>query len=271
MLLDEVRIRQVLFNLVGNAAKFTERGGIRINAEAKPSQKNGAPAKYYDLTLEVVRFGHWHSRRMRSTASSRRSRRLPAKAPGNTAAPDLGLNITKRLVEHMGGTITVQSRQGRGSTFHIVLPGVAAAERSPSTVHDRRISLAGLEQFVPSDILIAVNRAVDQLLFTGYFEDSGHRIVMAEDGETILELAEETQPAVLILDLWGAGVDGPEIARRCKANPALRNIPILLCTGFHRRRFRGAASHRRGHPAKTDQQERSGDGTPAIFARPARV
>src|SRR5262249_27666732 len=75
-------------------------------------------------------------------------------------------------------------------------------------------------------------RAVDQLLFTGYFEDSGHRIVISEDADTILELAEETKPAVMILDLWGTGVDGPEIARRCKANPALEDIPILLCTGF---------------------------------------
>ena len=99
-------------------------------------------------------------------------------------------------------------------------------------MHDQRNSLVGLEQFAPSDILIGVNTAVDQLLFTGYFEESGHRIVMAEEGETILELAEETKPAVLILDFRGAGMDGPEIARRCKANPALIDIPIILCTGF---------------------------------------
>jgi PAS domain S-box-containing protein len=231
MLLDEVRIRQVLFNLVGNAAKFTERGGIRINAEVKSSQKNGAPAKYYDLTLEVSDSGigipaNEVDRIFEAftQASGQSTRKY-----GGTG---LGLSITKRLVEHMGGSITVQSRQGRGSTFQIVLPGVAAADGSPTTVHDQRNSLVGLEQFAPSDILIGVNTAVDQLLFTGYFEESGHRIVMAEEGETILELAEETKPAVLILDFRGAGMDGPEIARRCKANPALIDIPIILCTGY---------------------------------------
>src|SRR5262249_21558876 len=202
MLLDEVRIRQMLFNLVGNATKFTERGGIRINAETKPSQKNGAPARYFDLTLEVSDSGIGipENEVDRIFEAFTQASRQSTRKYGGTG---LGLSITNRLVEHMGGTITVQSRLGRGSTFHILLPGVAAAETSPSTVLEQRNALAGLEQFVPADILIGVKRAVDQLLFTGYFEDSGHRIVIAEVGDTILELAEETKPAAMSLVLSG--------------------------------------------------------------------
>ena len=230
LLLDEVRIRQVLFNLVGNATKFTERGGIRINAETKPSAKASLPAKY-DLTLEVADSGigipaNEVDRIFEAftQASGQSTRKY-----GGTG---LGLSITKRLVEHMGGTISVHSQSGRGSTFRISLPGVATADGSPSTVHDAPGAVAGLEQFIPSDILLGADSGVNQLLFTGYFEDSGHRIVMAEDGATILELAEELKPAVILLDLWGAGVDGPEVARRCKANPALQKIPVVICAGF---------------------------------------
>ena len=230
LLLDEVRIRQVLFNLVGNATKFTERGGIRLNAQTNPSANASIPAKY-DLTLEVSDSGigippNEVDRIFEAftQASGQSTRKY-----GGTG---LGLSITKRLVEHMGGTISVQSRPSRGSTFRIFLPGVATADSSPSTVHDSPNAVAGLEQFIPSDILLGADSGVNQLLFTGYFEDSDHRIVMAEDGATILELAEELKPAVILLDLWGAGVDGPEIARLCKANAALQNIPIIICAGF---------------------------------------
>ena len=230
LLLDEVRIRQVLFNLVGNAAKFTERGGIRINAETKPSAKSGLPAKY-DLTLDVSDSGIG----IPATELDRIFEAFTQASGQSTrkyGGTGLGLSITKRLVEHMGGTISVQSQIGRGSTFRIFLPGIATADGSPSTVHDIPYAVAGLEQFIPSDILLGADAGVNQLLFTGYFEDSGHRIVMAEDGATILELAEELKPAIILVDLWGAGVDGPEIARRCKANPALRDIPIIICAGF---------------------------------------
>ncbi|HEX2866259.1 MAG TPA: ATP-binding protein [Ignavibacteriales bacterium] len=120
VLLDEIRLRQILFNLAGNAVKFTEMGSvtIRLRGENRPQDSSmvdlyfevtdtgiGIPEDQFELIFEVFR-----QREGQST-----------KKYGGTG---LGLTITKRLIEMMNGTISVESRLGKGSTFRFNLPGV---------------------------------------------------------------------------------------------------------------------------------------------------
>lgn len=123
LLLDEVRLRQILFNLIGNAVKFTDSGSVTVRLKAEKRQQDicmvdlyfevsdtgiGIPEDQFELIFEVFR-----QREGQST-----------KKYGGTG---LGLTITKRLIEMMGGSISVESQLGEGSTFRFNLPGVEIA------------------------------------------------------------------------------------------------------------------------------------------------
>ncbi len=244
LLLDEVRMRQVLFNLVGNATKFTERGGIRINCSTHPAAVRSTPppsstttaglvgpdTPRFDLTIEVIDsgIGIQPDQVDRIFEAFTQASGQSTRKYGGTG---LGLSITKRLVERMGGTIAAQSSPGRGSTFRVVVPGVALADESSNTVHDAPLAVAGIEQFLPAAILVGADFEVNRLLLAGYFEDSGHRLVLAEDGEIVLALAASERPDLIILDLWLPGLDAPALARKLKEDPALNSIPIIICSG----------------------------------------
>ncbi len=228
LLLDEVRIRQVLFNLVGNAIKFTERGGVRLSAHSKaqplPPHRLGVEPRF-TLTLEVADTGVGIQADQLdrifeafTQASGQSTRKY-----GGTG---LGLSITKRLVERMGGRIELQSHPGQGSIFRVVLKDVPATTAAADTVVDLSGTPSDLDQFVPATVLVAADAEVKRLLFSGYFEESGHLLRLAEDGTTALNLAATERPDLVVLDL----ADGVATARRLKQAPVLRDLPVIVCS-----------------------------------------
>ena len=122
---DPGRLRQVLVNLVGNAIKFTEQGEVVLRVEVRVADR----ARRCCLHFAVRDTGIGIAPEQQQERSSRRSRRPTARPPASTAAPGLGLAISARLVELMGGQIWVESEVGRGSTFHFT----AAASAWPGT------------------------------------------------------------------------------------------------------------------------------------------
>jgi PAS domain S-box-containing protein len=219
---DPTRVRQILFNLVGNALKFTERGGIVLRAGTAP--RGGARTR---VTLVVQDSGVGLSEEERSRlfrpfsqADSSTTRRF-----GGTG---LGLSIVRRLVELMGGSVTVESELGRGSTFTVELTLAAAADDSPLLGLSRPAPAAAAASIGHDEhrkVLVVddhpVNREVliRQLAILGIDADS------AVDGAEALAMWQSGDYALVLADIHMPRIDGYELTRRIRAIEAQSGAP----------------------------------------------
>ncbi len=227
LLLDEVRLRQILVNLIGNAVKFTKEGEIAVEVELSMSE-NAAPRSRLSLAIRVCDTGIGIAPEDRETIfdSFSQARSGSSRQYGGTG---LGLAITRRLVELMGGTISLESEEGRGSTFTVLLPDVAVAEgpARPDTFFlwdKRRI------YFRNARLLIADDVPENIRLVQSYLADSQLRMVTASNGREAVMLAGEYVPNIILMDLRMPQMDGVEATRIIKSTPALAHIPIIAFT-----------------------------------------
>jgi hypothetical protein len=220
---DPTRLRQVLTNLLNNAIKFTERGGdVRLGARGI-----GGDATSHRLAFEVRDTGIGISE-----AAQRRLFEPFTQADESTTrrfgGTGLGLAISKELVGLMGGTLSVESRPGAGSTFRIELPlaaSAAPAQAAPPAAAaegaDRR--LAGL------NLLVAEDNPVNLQVVVAMLEGMGARVACAVDGAQAVARCREGSFDALLLDIQMPGMDGYEAARRIRAEGA-RRMPIIAVT-----------------------------------------
>jgi signal transduction histidine kinase/ActR/RegA family two-component response regulator len=220
---DPTRLRQVLTNLLNNAVKFTERGGhvvLRV-------ERLGGDATTHRLAFEVRDTGIGISQ-----AAQRRLFEPFTQADESTTrrfgGTGLGLAISKELVALMGGTLSVASQPGAGSTFRIELALAAAAappEAAPPAgapeADDRR--LAGLH------LLVAEDNPVNLQVVVAMLEGLGARVDCAVDGSQAVAQCRNGTFDALLLDIQMPGMDGYEAARRIRAEGA-RRMPIIAVT-----------------------------------------
>lgn len=203
---DASRLRQVLSNLMGNAAKFTERGSVSVAASTTPDGQlcftindtgRGIPPADLDRIFEPF---------------------VAAGNAGNATGAGLGLTIVRQLVAAMRGTITATSTLGHGSEFRVVLPltAIAAGEPSPAPLPGSTAR---------STVLVVEDNDVNQLLARGQLERLGLDCVMVGTGEAALELlADPSAPRVVLMDFQLPGIDGLETTRRYRAMEAASGI-----------------------------------------------
>ena len=224
MLVDGVRFRQILFNLVGNAVKFTNKGYVKVSAfhnyiEDRDSMQLilevedtgiGVPKDQQDLIFE--------SFRQQSGQSTRKY--------GGTG---LGLTITKRLVERMGGTITLESVVGRGSIFRIVFPDIEVTDM----LFDMDEGMDSLKQaivFEPATILIVDDVEYHREMIKGYLENMKFTLIEAPNADKARTLIEAHHPEFVLMDIRMPGKSGYELTKELKADEELRHIPIVAFT-----------------------------------------
>jgi PAS domain S-box-containing protein len=225
LLLDEVRLRQILFNVIGNALKFTEKGYVKIRAWAEMREDDESKVRLF-LEVEDTGIGIPPDQQERIFAAFSQVSGQSARKFGGTG---LGLAITRRLTEIAGGTITLKSELGKGSTFRFEFPNVAITELEPPT--SITLDAGGdFSQFEPVKILVADDVALNRALVTGYFEGTGHELILANNGLEALELAERHRPDLILMDMRMPGLDGYETTARLKANPHLKQIPVIAVT-----------------------------------------
>ena len=222
---DPGRLRQVLLNLMGNAVKFTEQGGVTIEIRALPrAVTDDAERGAADLEFRVADTGIGMSESARSKlfgsfvqADSSISRRF-----GGTG---LGLAICKRIVELMGGTIGVDSEEGRGSTFWFrmhLIEGAAPSGQSDAIT---------LDSLPPLAILVAEDNIVNQKVLQGLLRPRGHRVDIAQNGREAVERVAEGEYDVVLMDMNMPEMDGIEAARRIRAMAGPRGqVPIVAAT-----------------------------------------
>ena len=218
---DATRIEQVLTNLLGNAVKYTQPGG-RIQITLRPSTKGNRSTavlsvKDSGIGIAPESIGAIFDMFFQVDESLARSQ----------SGLGIGLTMVKRLVELHGGTISVASGGvGTGSEFSVELPTVAA----PSVLPDARPSVV---DDTPFSVLLIDDNIDSCDLYALAFEDSGHRVAVAHDGEEGLRLALATDYDVALVDIGLPRVDGYEVAQRIRA--ARKEQPILVAiTGYGR-------------------------------------
>ncbi|MDB5475466.1 MAG: sensor histidine kinase/response regulator [Phenylobacterium sp.] len=222
VLVDGLRLRQVLFNLVGNALKFTERGAVEVIAEAVP---NGEGATL--LHLAVRDSGVGISAEQLPVLFERFSQ-VDESEVRRFGGTGLGLAIAKQLTELMGGKIWVESEVGRGSTFFIKLPLALAAGSAAAPA-----LLAPAEPLLPAalTVLAVDDNAVNLLVLDQLLNSLGHRVAKAASGREALDaLAGETFDLVL-LDIQMPGMTGIEVLDRLRAAAGPnRHAPVVALT-----------------------------------------
>ena len=211
---DAMRIRQVLFNLVNNAVKFTERGGIHIGV----NWMDGF------LSLDVSDTGPGIS----ETSRVRLFNRFEQDAgPQRSIGSGLGLAICNELVGLMGGSMTLESALGKGTTFRVRLPLLVAPETvpmAPERMHQER----------PLEVLLVEGDATAASAIRGMLEYQGHRVRHASHGlNALAELAMETCD-LIVLELDLPGIDGLQVAQLIRhGEVAGRHVPIVATTTRH--------------------------------------
>jgi signal transduction histidine kinase/CheY-like chemotaxis protein len=221
-LIDALRLRQVLFNLVGNALKFTETGSVEVTAEAMP---NGEGAVLMHLAVRDTGMGippeHLPNLFTRfSQGDESEVRRF-----GGTG---LGLAIAKQLIELMGGRIWAESELGRGSIFHIKLPlALADGVRAPRPADAAPVAapLTGLR------ILTVDDNAVNLLVLDQLLSSFQHEVAKAAGGEEALSTLAVTPFDLVLLDIQMPGMTGVEVLQQLRAaDGPNRDVPVVALT-----------------------------------------
>jgi PAS domain S-box-containing protein len=220
---DEERLRQILVNLVGNAVKFTERGGIVLRLSVK---EEGAHAH---LLIDIQDTGPG----IRPEDLSRLFQpfvRLSEDA--SQAGTGLGLSIARQFARLMGGDIGVESTLGQGTCFRVSLP-LETANKDEVRLRDHadQGQVAGLAPGQPAwRILIAEDQEENRLLLFRLMTDLGLEVKIAENGQQCLSLFQEWHPHLIWMDRRMPVMDGLEATRRIRALPDGDRVRIVAVT-----------------------------------------
>lgn len=203
---DDQRLRQVLLNLLSNAAKFTKNGDI-------------------NLTLERVGDG-WVRFAVSDTGIGLTDEQMDrlfepfvqadSSIGQHFGGTGLGLVISQRFVEMMGGRITIESEFGAGSCFTVWLPDIEPAKNDGAHQGDGPL------------ILVIEDTLSDSSLLGRYLSHLGYRVEVARDGEQGLVRASETDPAAIILDIELPGMDGYEVLKALQTDETLGSVPVIV-------------------------------------------
>jgi PAS domain S-box-containing protein len=224
---DEVRLRQIIFNLIGNAIKFTSRGHIKLRVFTENARQietaDNHSSEVADLTIEVTDTGIGISIEKQATIFDPFVQEQKYKQFGGTG---LGLSICRRLADLMGGTISLKSELGKGSVFTVKFPSVTCLQifaplRTEETIDPDRVT------FEKAKILIIDDVPANRSYLADALKETQLMTYEAENGAAGLEKALEIIPNLIITDIRMPVMNGFEFIEKLKDQPELQHIPVL--------------------------------------------
>ena len=222
IVLDEIRVKQVLFNLIGNAVKFTHEGFVDIRLEIHYQDKRSGNLFIHirDTGIGIPEAQHEIIFDSFKQASQRPDKRYEGTG--------LGLSISKRLIERMNGNILLESKEGTGSVFTVVFYNVQFDHQSSDdkSVIEKEVDI----EFERSTVLIVDDLDVNIMLVQGMLETMGIDTRAVSNGIQAIDILSEYKFDLVILDLRMPGMNGFEVAERIRSNPKLAHIPVLAYT-----------------------------------------
>ncbi|MDO5566041.1 MAG: ATP-binding protein, partial [Planctomycetia bacterium] len=224
--LDKLRIRQILFNLLGNAVKFTKQGNVTLKAHYEPTgEKQGT------LTFSVIDTGigiavEDQKKLMEPFVQLSKMRGTNS---GNNGT-GLGLAVCRRLAEKMGGTLTLLSKTDEGSTFTVSIPVTCQNESIkpefvPVLKNDFSSSLGELVILLVDDVVM--NLKVLEALFR---KRGFHSIISATSGEEAINILKSEKIDIVLTDMWMPSMNGAELCEKIHALPQFAHLPVVAVT-----------------------------------------
>jgi PAS domain S-box-containing protein len=225
ILIDETRLRQVILNLLGNAVKFTERGGISLRVLSDNHHfvtEGGKEKEVFDLVIEVDDTGVGIPEECQKLIFDSF---VQVKNRLNQDGTGLGLAITKRLVMLMKGTIDFISEPGRGSTFTVRIPDLTARIMDENSKFSRKIDPEKIH-FEKAVILIA-DDIENRKYLMDLLRNSTLKILETDNGMNALEMVEKTMPQLVITGLNKSGLNGFKLLEEINSSDKLGHIPVI--------------------------------------------
>ena len=204
---DPNRLRQVLTNLIGNAIKFTERGNVAVILDTKQTSESDV-----ELRWSIKDSGVGIPQEMQDTLFQSFSQ-VDASTTRKFGGSGLGLSICKGIVDLMGGDISVESREGFGSTFSFTVPAKIARDEGSMTVvsGDRQVDESSLAKL---KILVAEDNNVNRLIIEGFLAKIGVTAEFAHHGLQALEMASQQPYDIILMDCHMPEMDGFRATRK---------------------------------------------------------
>ncbi|MGK3998797.1 AAA family ATPase [Sorangium sp. So ce1024] len=255
---DEKRLMQVLLNLLGNAIKFTARGGVALHVEVLEERVPAGRLVRFRVEDTGPGIAPEHLARIFEPFEQVGDHRAKSEGTG------LGLAITKKLVRQMGGAIEVRSELGVGSVFTVTLPLAEAQPTQPAQPTQAAPSAGDAEGWDTivgyrgerRGILVVDDNRDNRAVVRELLSPLGFDVLEADGGEAALRIAAQRAPALVLMDLSMPGMDGHEAARRLRQMPELGRVVIL------------ASSAR---TSEADQQESARAGCDGFLPKPIKA
>ncbi|MCB1179043.1 MAG: PAS domain S-box protein, partial [Leptospiraceae bacterium] len=225
ILIDGVRTRQILLNLIGNAVKFTESGSVSIHLTDLKISKSKDLLDFV-LIIEDTGIGISEDDQRHIFEAFSQAKKQNIEKYGGTG---LGLAIVKKLVTLMGGVITIKSILGKGSSFYILFKNIRIVENSFTVREEARVDLKKKINFEPSKILMVDDNQLNRKLIVKYlskFPELG--VIEAENGLEAVQFASEIEFDLILMDMKMPVMDGYEAAKLIREKNI--KIPIVAIT-----------------------------------------
>ena len=221
VMIDTLRLRQVIINLIGNGLKYTDTGGVRTTVRIEPQGE-----AHVALIIAITDTGIGIPKAQLNAIFEPfiQLHESAVSAPG----AGLGLSIVKRIIELMAGTIHVESTVGAGSTFTVRIPQLAI-DSTPSMLMPAANSTSNAP-LRPLKIVVVDDVELNRRLIEGLFLDSPHSVLLADSGISGVALTAKELPDVVLMDIRMPDIDGIEALRRIRAIPALDSTRVIAVT-----------------------------------------
>ena len=223
--IDDVRLRQILFNLVGNAVKFTDQGFVKLQVEKiQGNDENQTINLLFQVQDSGIGIPGEQIDKIFGAFEQQKNQSL-----NKYGGTGLGLTITSRLVKMMGGEINVESQIGTGSSFNVLLKDLEVSSMVEVSQNQEEKDISEIT-FKPAKILLVDDIDNNRELIISFLSNYDLEVIDAENGKKAVELAQKSQPDLILMDLKMPVMDGYQATAILKADEKLKSIPIVALT-----------------------------------------
>ena len=242
MMIDAVRVRQILINLVSNAIKFTAEGGVTLSVSTVLQEPDKAEVRI-TVTDTGPGISVENQTRLFQPYAQARDMRAQGPAAGAATGTGLGLVISRRLAELMGGSLMMRSEQGKGTAMTLMLPLTRARAKitqdaapvgpSLNASANKNQASASVTRIAKPNILVVDDNPVNRLVLSRQLQALGYSCRAASDGKEALAMLGVLRFDAILCDCQMPGMDGFELTREWRAREVKRTLPrtpVIACT-----------------------------------------
>ncbi|NJK92225.1 MAG: response regulator [Blastochloris sp.] len=227
---DSFRLRQIILNLLMNAVRFTEKGQVGFEVRVKPATDSSKGLSHFEFTIRDTGRGIPLADRERIFSRSYQIQNPARPQEGN----GLGLAIVKELLNRMGGVITLDSSEGRGSSFQVSLALAVLAEQTGISELDKPVAYSsGKRSFIRGTVLIVEDNRINRLVATETLKTYGIReVIGVSSGYEAIAYAEHQDLRLVLVDLGLPDMDGFSVLARMREKSSKRKLRFVAMTAY---------------------------------------